>query len=179
MKRKSKGITLLLILAVLCLGAWAWMIQSFSLNAFVSSYPNPDRTTDPPQGQVALSAVQMRPTYRFPITFTSVEVQDSVTKEMLEPGLVLYDEEPVHLLMASSWVGTPEDFSKEFSEGPHLSVDGGTLTSKNIVLGTLWSHWPDWDHPTEYTLHYKLYGLFPKSERLVFDWAQGRDTINE
>jgi hypothetical protein len=79
----------------------------------------------------------MYPTYRIPITFTSVEVRDTVTKEPLEPGLVLYDEEPVHLLMASSWVGTREDFEKEFSEGPHLSAEGGKLTSKNIVLGAI------------------------------------------
>ena len=113
----------------------------------------------------------MYPTYRIPITFTSVEVRDTVTKEPLEPGLVLYDEEPVHLLMASSWVGTREDFEKEFSEGPHLSAEGGKLPSKNIVLGTLWSHWPEWDHPTEYVFHYKLYGIFPKTEHLAYDWA--------
>lgn len=73
--------------------------------------------------------------------------------------------------MASSWVGTREDFEKEFSEEPHLSTEGGKLTSKNIVLGTLWSHWPEWDHPTEYVFHYKLYGIFPKTEHLAYDWA--------
>ena len=52
-----------------------------------------------------------------------------------------------------------------------VPAEGGKLTSKNIVLGTLWSHWPEWDHPTEYVFHYKLYGIFPKTEHLAYDWA--------
>ena len=157
MNRKNKILLTLSILLLAVVVALLWTVQSFSLNASVCSAPIPAETTDPPEGQVALSAVQMYPTYRIPITFTSVEVRDTVTKEPLEPGLVLYDEEPVHLLMASSWVGTREDFEK--------------VTSKNIVLGTLWSHWPEWDHPTEYVFHYKLYGIFPKTEHLAYDWA--------
>lgn len=118
MNRKNKILLTLSILVLAVVVALLWTVQSFSLNASVCSAPIPAETTDPPEGQVALSAVQMYPTYRIPITFTSVEVRDTVTKEPLEPGLVLYDEEPVHLLMASSWVGTQEDFEKEFSEGP-------------------------------------------------------------
>ena len=159
MNRKNKILLTLSILLLAVVVALLWTVQSFSLNASVCSAPIPAETTDPLEGEVALSAVQMYPTYRIPITFTSVEVRDTVTKE------------PVHLLMASSWVGTREDFEKEFSEGPHLSAEGGKLTSKNIVLGTLWSHWPEWDHPTEYVFHYKLYGIFPKTEHLAYDWA--------
>ena len=98
MSRKNKILLTLSILLLAVVVALLWTVQSFSLNASVCSAPIPAETTDPPEGQVALSAVQMYPTYRIPITFTSVEVRDTVTKEPLEPGLVLYDEEPVHLL---------------------------------------------------------------------------------
>lgn len=178
MKRKNKVLLPLGLLVLAVVVALLWVVQSFTLNASVCSAPIPEETTDPPEGQVALSAVQMYPTYRIPVTFTSVEVRDTTTGETLEPGLVLYDEEPVHLLMASSWVGTPEEFEQEFSESPQLPVEGGKLTSQNIVLGTLWSHWPDWDHPTEYVFHYKLFGLFPKTEHLVYDWTQNSDTTD-
>ena len=178
MKRKNKLLIFCGILVLVVIVALLWTVWLFSLNASVCSAPIPEETTDPPEGQVALSAIQMDPTSRIPITFTSVEVRDTVTKEPLSPGLVLYDEEPVHLLMASSWVGTPEDFVKEFSESPQLPVEGGKLTSKNIVLGTLWSHWPEWDHPTEYVFHYKLYGIFPKTEHLIYSWNQN-NTTNE
>ena len=114
MNRKNKILLTLSILLLAVVVALLWTVQSFSLNASVCSAPIPAETTDPLEGQVALSAVQMYPTYRIPITFTSVEVRDTVTKEPLEPGLVLYDEEPVHLLMASSWVGTQEDFEKVY-----------------------------------------------------------------
>ena len=147
MNRKNKILLTLSILLLAVVVALLWTVQSFSLNASVCSAPIPAETTDPPEGQVALSAVQMYPTYRIPITFTSVEVRDTVTKE------------------------PREDFEKEFSEGSHLSAEGGKLTSKNIVLGTLGSHWPEWDHPTEYVFHYKLYGIFPKTEHLAYDWA--------
>lgn len=179
MKRKNKVLMTLGILILAGIVVLLWVVQLFTLNAYVCSAPIPEQTTDPPEGQVALSAIEMFPSARIPVTFTSVEVRDTVTGETLNPGLVLYDEEPVHLLMASSWVGTPEDFEKEFSESPQLPVEGGKLTSKAVVLGTLWSHWPDWNHPVEYTFRYKLFGLFPKTEHMVYDWTWNSEAADE
>lgn len=166
--RKRKNILLLACCVVFAL--LLWLVASFSLRPSVCSMPVPSMAADPPAGQVALSAIQMVPRYRLPVTFTDVQVQDVKTGERLQPDLVLYDQESVHLLMASSWVGTREDFTASFSEAPQLPVQGAALCSQNVVLGTLWTQWPAWDHPTEYTISYKLLGIFPKQESILYHW---------
>lgn len=56
MNRKNKILLTLSILLLAVVVALLWTVQSFSLNASVCSAPIPAETTDPPEGQVALSA---------------------------------------------------------------------------------------------------------------------------
>lgn len=166
MERKNILIGVFFIFTILV----AWLIVSFSLCPYVCSMPNPDIATNPPKGKVSLSAIQMNPKYRLPVIFTEVQVQDLQTGESLSPELVLYNEEDIHFLMASSWVGTREEFIKDFSESSQLPIQGAMLCSKNIVLGTLWTQWPEWNHPTKYTISYKLLGIIPKQESIIYHW---------
>lgn len=166
MRRKS----ILISIGCTFFALFIWLILSFSLRPYVCSMPDPDGATDPPEGKVSLSAIQMNPKYRLPVVFTEVQVKDLQTGESLSPELVLYDEESVHFLMASSWVGTREEFIKDFSESSQLPIQGAMLCSKNIVLGTLWTQWPEWNHPTKYTISYKLLGIIPKQESIIYHW---------
>lgn len=166
MRRKS----ILISVCCACFALFIWLILTFSLRPYVCSMPDPSMATDPPEGKVSLSAIQMNPKYRLPVIFTEVQVQDLQTGENLSPELVLYNEESVHFLMASSWIGTREEFIKDFSESPQLPVEGAALCSENIVLGTLWTHWPEWNHPTEYTIYYKIFGIIPKKESIIYHW---------
>ena len=172
--KKSVGlrVCLLCCAAVLAL-LFFWELTVFSLRPYVCSMPSPEGGIEIPSGDVFLSTIQLVPTQTFPITFVDVTVQDTVSREPLSPELCLYDQKNVHLLMSSSWTGTASDFQTVFSEGPHLPISGATLTSHTIALGTLWSAFPPRSHPTEYTIRYRLFGIFPKTERLVFHWDTG------
>lgn len=57
MNRKNKILLTLSILLLAVVVALLWTVQSFSLNASVCSAPIPAETTDPLEGEVALSAV--------------------------------------------------------------------------------------------------------------------------
>lgn len=166
--RKRTSILLLVCCVVFAL--LLWLVTTFSLRPAVCSMPVPGATADPPEGQVALSTIQLLPRYRVPVTFTDVQVQDLTTGERLHPDLVLYDQESVHLLMTSTVVCTREDFDAYFSEAPQFPVQGATLCSENIALGTLWTQWPEWSYPTKYTISYRLFGIFPKQESILYHW---------
>lgn len=172
--KKSVGlrVCLLCCAAVLAL-LFFWELAVFSLRPYVCSWSSPEGGSKIPSGEVFLSTIQLLPTQRFPITFVDVTVQDTVSQEPLSPELCLYDQKNVHLMMSSSWRGPASDFQTVFSEGPHLPISGTTLTSHTIALGTLWSAFPPRSHPTEYTIRYRLFGIFPKTERLVFHWDTG------
>ena len=120
--RKRTSILLLVCCVVFAL--LLWLVTAFSLRPAVCSMPVPGATADPPEGQVALSTIQLLPRYRVPVTFTDVQVQDLTTGERLHPDLVLYDQESVHLLMTSTVVCTREDFAAYFSEAPQFPVQG-------------------------------------------------------
>ena len=174
--KKHVGLRIcLLCCAALLVLLFLWEMAVFSLRPYVCSMPSPDGGAEIPSGEVFLSTIQLVPTQKFPITFVDVTATDTVSQEPLSPELCLYDQKDVHLLMSSSWRGTLSDFQTTFSEGPHLPTSGTTLISDDIALGTLWSAFPPQNHPTEYTIQYRLFGIFPKTERLVFHW----DTTEE
>lgn len=175
-KHVGRWICLLCCAALLVL-LFLWEMAVFSLRPYVCSMPSPDGGVKIASGEVFLSTIQISPTQTFPTTFVDVTVTDTVSQEPLSPELCLYDQKDVHVLMSSSWTGPPDAFGETFSDGPILPVSGTTLTSDNIALGTLWSAFPPRNHPTEYTIQYRLFGFFPKTERMVFHWNTGESDV--
>ena len=55
----------------------------------------------------------------------------------------------------------------------------GTLASRDAVLATLWNPLPPGDRPLTYTIHYRLLGLFPKTETFSYTWDTGEGTVPE
>ncbi len=125
-----------------------------------------------PSGEVFLSTIQLLPTQRFPITFVDVTVQDTVSREPLSPELCLCRPKKCAPLMSSSWRArfglsdrvfrrTPSAHFRHHPYQPYYRI-GHPL----VCLSSP-------EPPTEYTIRYRLFGIFPKTERLVFHWDTG------
>ena len=56
---------------------------------------------------------------------------------------------------------------------------GQTLPPTSPVLATLWNPLPPGDRPLTYTIHYRLLGLFPKTETFSYTWDTGEGTVPE
>lgn len=49
----------------------------------------------------------------------------------------------------------------------------------DAVLATLWNPLPPGTRPLTYTIHYRLLGLFPKTETFSYTWDTGEGTVPE
>lgn len=169
--KKSVGLRVcfLCCAAVLAL-LFFWELAVFSLLPSPLGVPGHG---DVPPGEFALASLQFHPTQRWPVTFQQVTVEDLSTGEALSPTLGLSNEEKAQHILMGVGMGTIEELEGSHYENPLLPVEGSTLTSKGIALAVLWPDLPPVDHPIEYTIHYRVFGLFPKTECLVFHWDTG------
>ena len=96
------------------------------------------------------------------------------------PELILCDQDGHRdgPSMASAWQGPRADFAAHFPGGTQSAVPG-TLASQDAVLATLWNPLPPGDRPLTYTMHYRLLGLFPKTETFSYTWDTGEGTVPE
>lgn len=115
-----------------------------------------------------------------PVTVTQVEIQDPASGEIFTPELILCDQDGHRdgPSMASAWQGPRADFAAHFPGGTQSAVPG-TLASQDAVLATLWNPLPPGDRPLTYTIHYRLLGLFPKTETFSYTWDTGEGTVPE
>ena len=143
-------------------------VACFSLHPGVASAANASHPRDLPEGEAFLSAVQLSPTWAWPVTVTQVEIQDPASGEIFTPELILCDQDGHREgpSMASAWQGPRADFAAHFPGGTQSAVPG-TLASRDAVLATLWNPLPPGDRPLTYTIHYRLLGLFPKDGDLL------------
>ena len=114
------------------------------------------------------------------MTVTQVEIQDPASGEIFTPELILCDQDGHREgpSMASAWQGPRADFAAHFPGGTQSAVPG-TLASRDAVLATLWNPLPPGDRPLTYTIHYRLLGLFPKTETFSYTWDTGEGTVPE
>ena len=155
-------------------------VACFSLHPGVASAANASHPRDLPEGEAFLSAVQLSPTWAWPVTVTQVEIQDPASGEIFTPELILCDQDGHRdgPSMASAWQGPRADFAAHFPGGTQSAVPG-TLASQDAVLATLWNPLPPGDRPLTYTIHYRLLGLFPKTETFSYTWDTGEGTVPE
>lgn len=155
-------------------------VACFSLHPGVASAANASHPRDLPEGEAFLSAVQLSPTWAWPVTVTQVEIQDPASGEIFTPELILCDQDGHREgpSMASAWQGPRADFAAHFPGGTQSAVPG-TLASRDAVLATLWNPLPPGDRPLTYTIHYRLLGLFPKTETFSYTWDTGEGTVPE
>lgn len=166
-KNPKKGLSFLFICATILILLFLWELFVFSLHPYILGVPGQQ---DIPPGEFALASLQFHPTQKWPVTFQDVTVEDLATEEALAPTLGLSDEEKAQHLRMGTGTGTIEYLEGHIYESPLLPVAGSTLTSGEIALAVLWPDLPPVDHAIKYTIHYRVFGLFPKTERLVFHW---------
>ena len=82
-------------------------VACFSLHPGVASAANASHPRDLPEGEAFLSAVQLSPTWAWPVTVTQVEIQDPASGEIFTPELILCDQDGHREgpSMASAWQG--------------------------------------------------------------------------
>ena len=68
-------------------------VACFSLHPGVASAANASHPRDLPEGEAFLSAVQLSPTWAWPVTVTQVEIQDPASGEIFTPELILCDQD--------------------------------------------------------------------------------------
>ena len=173
--KKHAGLRIcLLCCAALLVLLFLWEFLVFSIRPGILGVPG---RWDIPPGEFALASLQFQPTQKWPVTFQEVTVEDLATEEALAPTLGLSNEEKVQHLSMGVGMGTIENLEGTIYESPLLPVAGTTLTSNEIALAVLWPDLPPVDHAIEYTIHYRVLGLFPKTERLVFHWDTGESEV--
>ncbi len=173
--KKHAGLRIcLLCCAALLVLLFLWELLVFSICPGILGVPGQQ---DIPPGEFTLASLQFQPTQKWPVTFQEVTVEDLATEEALAPTLGLSNEEKVQHLSMGTGTGTIENLEGTAYESPLLPVAGTTLTSSEIALAVLWPDLPPVDHATEYTIHYRVFGLFPKTERLVFHWDTAEEEV--
>lgn len=173
MKKKLTIILVILMILGCCL--LGRQIAAFSLTPRIMGVPdvNAEEPWFQEESDVFLMSVSLHHDTWLSVTFDTVEIYDTVTGQLLPPDCFLYDEaaarEVNHMLMGVFY-GPMETITEPLGEENMLPVSGTRTSSQEMVLGILWQSFPPWDHPVDIRVSYRVLGLVPKTEHLVYHW---------
>lgn len=173
MKKKLTIILVILMILGCCLVGR--QIAAFSLTPRIMGAPavNAEEPWFQEEDYVFLMSVSLHHDTWLSVTFDTVEIYDTVTGQLLPPDCFLYDEaaarEVNHMLMGVFY-GPMDTITEPLGEENMLPVSGTRTSSQEMVLGILWQAFPPWDHPVDIQVSYRVLGLVPKTEHLVYHW---------
>lgn len=136
---------------------------------------SPVVTSDDPwimgEDEMFLMGVSLNPNSSIPVVFDSAAVYDTVTEQSLGLDCFLYDEgREGNDKMMGAHCGPMEEIEEYFGEKYMLPVSGTKTNSQQMVVGFFWQEFPPWDHPIDIQVSYRVLGIVPKTDNVVYHW---------